>query len=357
MASKVMRWIGFGLAIGLLVAGAVLFLRDARQQRTPYATTIFAMDTVVELKLYGPEAQNAAHSIQRELQTLENELSAFVPTSDITKLNAAAGSGEMLPMSKTAYRLLEESKNLYTGSNGMFDVTVAPLLFLWNFGGENLRVPTSGEVARAQRLVGDSDLILDRQNKSAMLRRSGQAVELGGITKGYALDQIQHILNVNRIVNGYISLGGNLMVRGKNPQTKEDFVFGLRDPRGGPTEYIATLNLPGKTMATSGDYERFFIAEGKRYHHIIDPKTGYPVEGNDLISVSIIAESGLLGDFLSTSLFIGGKERLLSTFINDNRFSVIAIDPDFNVYLSSNLKGKVTQTPGNEQYKFQYVEK
>lgn len=158
-------------------------------------------------------------------------------------------------------------------------------------------------------------------------------MDLGAIAKGAAADRAREAVS-DLSVSGYISIGGNLMVVGKKPNGK-DFVMGIRDPRGEANEYIASLEMDGYCMSTTGDYERYFMEDGVRYHHIIDPFTGKPSD-SDLISVTVLSRDGTMADFLSTYLFLLGTDGL-SEHLDEKEYWVVAVDKDKNVYMSAGM--------------------
>lgn len=343
----------------LLCSGAVFAWQrgTALLDGRVYQTSSFVMDTVVDIKFYGANGQSAADALIRQLNLLEGEVSLFREDSDVAKINAAAGSGELVPIGRDTMNLLQNALVLQKASGGMFDVTIAPLSLLWDVTGENPQVPSPEEISAARALVNSRDLLLDRETRSARLLKAGEKIDLGGIAKGLAADKTREVMQQFKITNGYVSLGGTMVVQGGYPSSGEDFVFGIRDPRGGGGEYIATATLRGKIMATTGDYERFFLQDGVRYHHVLDPATGYPAK-KGLISVTVISPQGLLSDFLSTALFVGGKDRVLKDFMNDSRFSLVVADEEKNVYLSADLEGVVKPNPGKEKegYTFTFVQ-
>lgn len=351
---KILKIIAAVLTCCLLVVAAVWGVITLPKKTNLYQTSVFVMDTVVDIKLYGASAEPAAQEIIAKLRESESALSLYIPGSDISRINAAAGSGEFVPVSKETFFLLQDAKAFYNGTQGRFDVTVAPLSLLWDISGENPHVPDAAAIRAALALVNADDLLLDVDTRSARLKNKGQGVDLGGMVKGASADMAITVMKKNSIENGYVSLGGNLAVRGAEPVSGEDFVFGVRDPLGSGNDYIATMTLSGKTMATSGDYERFFVENGVRYHHILNPKTGYPAN-NGIISISVVGDKGIQGDLLSTALFIQGRDEVLKLFMNDSRFSVIMVDSDKNVYVSSALEGIVKPNAGKPEYKFQFV--
>ena len=184
------------------------------------------------------------------------------------------------------------------------------------------------EIDKATELVNFQNLILNENDSTAFLSQQGMEIDIGGVLKGFLSQKALSIAQENK-VTGYISLGGNMAVAGKKNK-REDFKIGIRNPRGSSEDYIGIVTMPGMTMSTAGDYERFFIEDDVRYHHILDPFTGFPAE-TDLISVTVLSGDGLLADFLSTYIFMSGKDKLRS-FFDGEGYEVLAVDKDLNVY-------------------------
>lgn len=341
------------IALFAVLGGAAAILGLAysyRQANTPATAVDFIMDTVVEQKLYGAKAKEATAEISARLQAFEQSFSMHLPESEITKLNQAAGK-EAVKLSDDVYALLSRSKELSLLSEGAFDVTIAPLSNVWGVTSESPSVPEEAELLAAQELVNINDLILG-ENNSAMLAREGQAVDLGGIAKGSACQIIFDVAEEYGISTGYVSIGGNMVVLEKKPLGR-DLQFGVRDPAGDSSQAICALTLYGKTMATTGGYERYFEEDGVRYHHVLDPQTGWPAD-SDLLSVTVISEDGTLADYLSTTLFVLGKETVLNC-LDRTDFQVIAVGDDHRVYCSTTLEGElIPMSDGN--YTFIYGE-
>ena len=300
----------------------------------PITGTAFVMDTILEYKLYGKDAQQTGRQIEQAFSDLESRVSLYRDESEISRLNEMAGKAPVA-VSEDTFDLLERCKQYGEESEGTFDVTVAPLALAWGITSTSPAIPDRALVEELLSLVDYRDILLDRQNRTAMLAREGQRIDLGGIAKGYAAQMGMEIMRQNGIKQGYLSIGGNLAVIGKKTRT-EDFLFGVRDPRGTANDFIATIILPRQTMATSGDYERFFEQDGKRYHHILDPATGYPANGG-LFSVSVISADGAYADYLSTALFIRGRDYVLS-HLDAFDCGLIVIDDEYNVYVSRSLQ-------------------
>lgn len=334
-----------GLVCAAVVALAVsFFLRS----RPPVTGTSFIMNTVVEYKLYGRDAERAKIAVEAKLRDIENRMSLYVDTSDISWLNVAAGH-EFVELSPDTLELLTKCIEYGELSDGIFDITIAPLTAAWDVTAEHPRVPEESEIERLCELVDYRDVRLSGEGGKAMLRREGQAVDVGGIAKGYAAEAARRVALDCGVKSGYISIGGNLMVIGEKPDG-EPFKFGVRDPRGAENDFLAVVTLPDSTMATSGDYERYFEQDGVRYHHIIDPRTGKPAE-TDLMSVSVISPDGAYADFMSTYLFIKGKDFAVEN-IDSLDCELVVIDKDKNVFVSSSLKDRFTPADQTGSYNF-----
>lgn len=338
--------------IAVLAAVSIGWAVVSSPERRVYRSTSFIMDTFVELCFYGGNAQEAADALEERLRAYDKDVSLYSKGSAIAALSDGAGTGLPVPVRDDVLSLLEKAKQYSLESGGAFDMTIAPLTLLWGVTSGEPHVPGQREIGQALSLVDARDLILDRRDSTALLLRAGQAVDLGGIAKGAASELVFEVMDTYGVKNGYASLGGNMAVRGHNPHKGKDFLFGVRDPRGGGGEIIGTLPLEGMTMATTGDYERFFESGGIRYHHVLDPRTGYPARGG-LISVSVISADGALADFLSTALFVLGKETALSQ-MDQESFSLIAVDEELNVYVSCGLEGVFKPNPEKAQYRFYF---
>lgn len=314
-----------------------------------------AMDTVIEYDLYSTNPSQSVKTLESELEKVDQAMSMHIASSEISKMNARAGTGEYTKLSEDTFTLLSRSKAYYTESGGKFDVTVAPLSNLWNIpSATKHRIPSDAEIEALLPLVSADDIQLDFDNRSAHLAKEGQAVDLGAIAKGYSCDILRRELIESGVTSGYVSVGGNVMVIGKKA-TGEDYRLGVRDPWGSEADYFAVVTLPDSTMSTSGDYLRFFEEDGVRYHHIFDTATGRPAE-TDLRAVSILSPDGAYAEFLSTYLFIMGKEYVVS-HINEMNCEIIAVDKEKNVYISENLSNRFIQMNKDGSYQYHIVYK
>lgn len=293
--------------------------------------TSYLMNTMVVQKWYGDNAEKTCDEIEDALSEFEKSYSLYIEESEINKINDAAGS-EYVSVSDELYELISRSKELAEESDGAFDITIGPLSLLWDVSGQSgtPHVPDEADIEEALKKVDYTKILLNSDDKSVMLEEAGMKIDPGGDAKGYAAALMRDIAEENG-VSGYLSIGGNMLVIGKN-EDGSDFRIGIRDPLKDANSYFATISLDGYTMATSSTAEIYFEEDGVKYHHILDPSTGYPAE-SDLIQVSVISKDGLLADALSTTIFIKGSG-CLEEYMNRDDCMVIAVTDENEVYAS-----------------------
>jgi thiamine biosynthesis lipoprotein len=229
-------------------------------------------------------------------------MSVWKPESDIVRLNQAAGE-HPVPVAAETIEILEQARKISEWTNGKFDVTFSALSDLWKFDqDQDNRIPDPQEVKRRLPLINYRDLIVDKSDHTAFLTRRGMRAHLGGIGKGYAVERSVAILRAHGLRDFMIQAGGDMYVGGRRGD--RPWRLGIQDPRGPRDASFGTVELSDATFSTSGDYERAFIKDGRRYHHIIDPSTGEPARG--CRSVTIVAPSATLADGLSTGVFLLG---------------------------------------------------
>lgn len=306
------------------------------------------MGTVVQLKIYGTNAEKATEQSLKKITDIESKMSVNIKTSELTKLNAKAGiSGEKL--SQDTYSVIEKAVGYSKLTEGALDVTIEPIVKLWGIGTDKERVPLKSEIQEKLKLVNYKDILLDSKNSTIKLRRIGQAIDLGAIAKGYTADEIKKVLINNNISSALINLGGNVYAVGKKLDGT-NWSIGIQNPLDTRGKYIGTLSVNDKSMVTSGNYERYFIVDGKRYHHIFDPKNGYPSEAG-LISTTIISDKSIDGDALSTSTYIMGLTKGLKLVESIKGVEAIFITKDKKVYVTPGLKDSFNLT--NKEFTYE----
>jgi thiamine biosynthesis lipoprotein len=255
------------------------------------------MGTFVEVVSPDKEAPKIVFA---EIRRIENLLSSYKPESEVSRLNAA---GE-LKVSPETFWIIKRSCEFSRASAGAFDITVAPLVDLWGFSNKNFRIPQEEEIKKVLLRVGWEKIVLQEKDNVVKFSLPGMKIDLGAIAKGYALDCAARKLKARGIKNCLINAGGQVYALGD--KSGVPWRIGIRDPR--KKEIRETLKLKNRSASTSGDYEQFFIKDGGRYAHIIDPKTGRPARSG-IISVTVIAPEATSADALSTAMFVLGKEK------------------------------------------------
>lgn len=356
MSRKVV-WIGcavIALSIVLYLAG---FAPESREEPEDYggfrSGITYAMNTVIEQKWYGESADTVYTGMETKIREIESVLSLHLSQSEIAAINENAGV-QPVEVSQRTFDLFQRAKELSEQSDGAFDITIAPVVELWGITSDHPHVPTDEELAQAMALMGLEDLVLDEEACTAYLTRPGMAIDLGGIAKGWTADQLREYARELGAERGYVSLGGNLMIIGERPDG-DPFKFGLRDPQGDASTYLGTVTLEdGCTMATTGGYERYFEEDGIRYHHVLDPRTGYPAD-SDLLSVAVISKDGTLADYLSTTLFVQGLEAAKAAAGSED-YALVMVDQENNVWISGSLRGNFEPHETDADYTYIYID-
>jgi thiamine biosynthesis lipoprotein len=282
-------------------------------------------------------ADEAFAAVFAEFDRLDALLSVWKPGSDVLRLNAAAGKAPVAVSGETL-EILEAAQRVSAWTDGKFDVTFGALSEVWKFDhDQDNRVPSAEEIAARALLVDHRSVIVDAESGTASLDSEGMRIHLGGIGKGYAVDRAVAMLRAYGMGDFMVQFGGDLYVSGQRGDGP--WRLGINDPRGAPNDSFATLEVRNATFSTSGDYERFFIAGGIRYHHLLDPDTGQPARGNR--SVTIVAQSALMADALSTGVFILGPRDGMALVERLPETEAVIVSADNQVLISSGLRGRV----------------
>lgn len=332
----------------LLLLSTSIFLVSCKSNTAPVEKETYMMGTVVQLKIYGTNAEKATELALKRISDIENKMSVNIVTSEITKLNSKAGVSEQ-KLSLDTYSVIDKSIQYSKLSGGALDATIEPIVKLWGIGTDKERVPLKEEIQEKLKLVNYNDIILDSKNSTVKLRRTGQAIDLGAIAKGYTADEIKKVLIASKISSALINLGGNVFAVGSKTDGTS-WNIGLQNPLDTRGQYIGTISVTDKSVVTSGNYERFFIVNGKRYHHIFDPKTGYPSEAG-LISTTIVSDKSIDGDALSTSTYILGLSKGLKLVESIKGVEAIFITSDKKVYVTEGLKNSFNLT--NKEFTYE----
>lgn len=274
-----------------------------------YDNTFFVMDTFVTIQFFADsldKAEVVLSDVQWEMTRLEGILSSHLPDSDIANIEQGAGiapvpvSGETLAILETAWEFAEKTQ-------GAFDVTIAPILRLYNFASGKESRPSRQQLEINLPLVDWRGVQIDSQRGTVYLTKENMKIDLGGTAKGYIIDRVVEIMVGHGVEFGLVNAGGDIRLLGPK-RDGTPWRVGLKNPDNPGGKYFAVIEVAGGAIVTSGDYERYFIEDGVRYHHIIDPKSGLPADG--VRSVTVIAEDAQLADLLSTAIFVLGPAGL-----------------------------------------------
>lgn len=327
----------FVLFIAVCFAGC----ENSQPKEDYYESTGFVMDTVLIQRLYGEQRAEAARTAETQLHLLEQGLSSYLGDSFVGQINKQAGIRPITIEDADVFAMLMAGKTYSAYAPEVFNITAGPLISLWQIGKEGFRVPAAEEILTAKNLIKIDDFVLDETAKTAYLRQPGQSIDLGGIAKGMACEVLKQIYAEYGITHGIVSLGGNLILLDGKPDGS-DFEAGIRNPFANSSQYFAVYCGRNVVISTSGGYERYSTQEGTNYSHILDLRTGHPVE-NELAGVTVICADGAMGDYLSTYIYIQGLEEG-KKLLSDNRFGLILVDKEKNVYLSPHIQRQVKIT-------------
>ena len=283
-------------------------------------------------------ARGAFDKSTAEIQRIEDVMTTWKPETAISKVNAAAGKSKVAVDPET-FAVVKEALHTSEISSGTFDITFESLHGLWKFDQDlDPHPPTAAQVKAKLPLVGYKHVHLDDAAQTIYIDQVGTKISLGGIAKGYAVDKGAKILSDAGLDAFYVQAGGDLFAKGKKPDGSA-WQAGIRDPRGPDGSYFAMIDLSDHAFSTAGDYERSYIADGKRYHHIIDPRTGYPATASR--SVTIFADSAYQADAIDDAVFILGPKKGLELVESIPDMGAVIVDDQNNLWVSNRLKGKV----------------
>ena len=342
------------LCMILMIGAALCACTDGEpagdvSSQEPVSRDFFAMDTYMTVQAYGDGAEEATEAAEDEVYRLDAMFSTGDPESEISGLNSKGGA----VLSEEAGALVERGLELYDETGKNFDIAVYPVMKAWGFTDKNYRVPSEKELEELLPLTDADEVSFaesdDADGVEVSFGKKGMAIDLGGIAKGYTSSRIMEIYKEHGITSGLVSLGGNVQVLGTKPDGSK-WKVAVQDPgsksaddaEADAAEYMGVLEAADTAVITSGAYERNFTQNGKFYHHIIDPATGYPADSG-LRSVTIVSADGTLADALATSLYIMGKDKALDYWRDhSDEFGCILMDDDGELFVTKDLENDFT---------------
>ena len=323
------------IIIAIIVAMILIFIFvTGKYERPEIVRSSYALGTIINLKAFGNKAEKAIDEAIKRLNTIDDKMSAFKEDSEISRITSKAGVNSET-VSKDTYFVVKKAVEYSKILEGTFDPTIRPLVKLWNIGTKEEIIPEQAQIEEKLKLVNYKDVILDENEHSIMLKHKKQALDVGGIAKGFAADEVRDILYKHNVKSALIDLGGNIFALG----SKDDgtpWKVGIQNPFKPRGEFIGILSVKNKSVVTSGNYERYFMKDGERFHHIIDPKTGYPSQSK-IISATIISDNSIDGDGLSTGVYIIGINKAMKIIEAIDGIDAIFITEDKKVYTTSGI--------------------
>jgi thiamine biosynthesis lipoprotein len=281
------------------------------------------------------------------IHEIENRMSITIENSDVARINANAGI-KSVKVYEDTFQVIKKALYYSKLTNGKFDITIYPIARLWGIGTGNARVPDVLEIQQKLSLVNYRKIILDEENMTVFLEEKGMGIDLGGIAKGYAADEVARIFKETGIEHAIINMGGSITTIGSRPD-KSPWRIGVRNPRAenGDLEHMAVIESRGFSILSAGDYERYIVdvykEQGVRYHHIFDPFTGFPANSG-VIATTVVSRSAIEADALSTAMLIMGVEEGLSMIEGIEGVEGLAISYDKEVFITEGLEDYIEFT-------------
>ncbi len=331
---KLPHW--YPASIGTLLFIVLVILVGCRPSESEARTkTQLLLGTTISVTVYEP-ASEAVDAVFARVREIEEKMSTSVDDYDTTELlQVNRGADEVaVRVSDDTFFVLEAAKEYSEISFGAFDLSIWPLVRIWGFGTADASIPPEPRIEATRALVDYRKVRLDPASRSIFLEEKGMGVDVGGIAKGYAADEARRILREYGVERALLDFGGNILTIGEKPDGSP-WRIGIQNPDSQRGRFLGIVETGPGAVVTSGDYERFFEVDGVRYHHIIDPETGYPTR-NGLRSVTILAEDSMDADALSTAVFVLGVEegtKLIETMPTVEA----AFVTDDTVYLTSGM--------------------
>ena len=325
-------------AIPFLVITSVILCGCQGGSPRPIKKHRVVMGTVVEITVIGRDGERVAaviHEAFEEMARIEGLMSWKISDSEVSRINRWAGV-KGVAVSPEVMTVIRRALAISMASEGYFDISIGTLIDLWGFGEEGGHVPAMDDVKETLRSVNYRAIHVNEEASTVMLGNVGMRIDLGGIAKGYAVDRAFEVLNSRGYRNAIVNAGGDMRAGGR--KARGPWVIGIQDPRD-RSRLLATFDAVGISIATSGDYERYFVVDGVRHHHLLNPFTGFPAR--ECRSVTILAEDTLSADGLATAVFVMGPERGIRFIEAMAGVEGLIVSADGGTIQSNGLKGKM----------------
>ena len=333
-------------ALNAIVRSASTVVNDSKTNSIITYQDSFQIGTYIKISIYADKEVPSSDfdEIFLAIDQFEKLISKNIETSEVSLINQNAGIAPV-KVSDNIFELIKMGIEYGDISDGGFDISIGPLVDLWGIGTEGAHVPDQSQIDQAMLELDYHNIILNETDQTVFLKNKGMSLDLGAIAKGYIADHVKTLIQKEGYKSAIINLGGNVLTVGHKPNS-DAWAIGVRDPKGESSDIVGVLKLQDNSIVSSGTYERFFIENGKRYHHILNPKTGFPEE-NQLQSVSIVSEKSVVCDALSTTVFVMGLEKGFAYIESLDQVEALFITEDGIIYRTSGLKDVFTLTNNN----------
>lgn len=327
------------VCIAVILISGTIIIKNIMYSNSKHASgTDFYFDTVVTIEIYDSDSSSSAKSLLDTCfticETYDEMFDMYNEDSEIWAINHA--DGNHISVSSDTVGILNVSRYFSDITDGAYDVTIGSVSQLWDFTSESPSIPGEDEITDALESVNYESIILYTDVNEVLVKDSAARIDVGAIAKGYVSDKIKSYLETQGVTSAMINLGGNIELIGSKTDGT-DFTIGVQKPFGEDDETIATVKLSDKAIVTSGIYQRYFEKDGTIYSHLLSTKTGYPID-NDLLSVTVIADSGIDSDGLSTSAMLSGLEDGIDIVEDYINAEAIFITSDYEIILTSGLE-------------------
>jgi FAD:protein FMN transferase len=320
------------------ITGCKSNLKGTNERNEPVSKTEVLLGTVCTLKIYDKPEESIFQQAFNRIREIEDKMSINKESSEVIEVNNAAGV-KPVKVSEDTFYTIKKGMEYAELSRGNYDISIGPLVKLWGIGTDRARVPSKEEIEVGKALINYKDVVLDENSKTVMLNKKNMILDLGGIAKGFAADEVAKIFRQNGVEHAIINLGGNVLTVGNNVNGTL-WRIGVQNPfsdnRG---NIIGIVEVADKTVTTAGIYERYFEMNGVKYHHILNPFTGYPAD-NEVAGITIITDKSIDGDGIDTGVLLMGLNKGLDYVNSRNDMEAIFVTKNKEVYVTKGLKGK-----------------
>lgn len=308
--------------------------------------TDIIMGTPITVSIYEGGDEKSLQKAFDKVSEIESLASINKPGTELDKLNENSGINK-IKLSDISYEIIKRAVKYSHLSDGGYDISIGPLVKLWSIGLPEAKVPTQEEIDKVIKLVNYKNIELNDSTKEVFLKEKGMLLDLGSIAKGYAADAVAKVLSDDGVTKAIVDLGGNIYALGSKGDG-EDWNVGIQNPFSDRGDVVGTIHISNKSIVTSGIYERFIEKDGKKYHHILNPKTGYPYD-TEIAGVSIIANESTDSDALSTLVFTKGLKEGLRFVENIKNVDAVFVTKKKEVYVTDGIKNNFKIT--NKDFK------